>query len=92
MTAFALVGLLVALLLAYGAMLALIIDCNEDSGSTCSRGGFAQLGLALVGVVLSLVAFIAGITGRSRPGVWLAASAATFAVWIVLIFAIGEID
>lgn len=84
------VSFVVALVLAYGAGLLLIVDCNEDYGSECSTGGYSQFGIALLGTALALGALIAGVAGRSRPGVWLCSSALVFMVWFVVIFAVGE--
>jgi hypothetical protein len=80
----------VALVFAYGAGLLLIIDCNEESYSTCSKGGYGQLALALVGFGFALCGLIAAVTSRWRPGLWVCAAAATFTVWLVVAFAVGE--
>jgi hypothetical protein len=86
----AVVCFLISLAFAYGAMLFLIIDCNEDTQSVCSSGGYGQFGIALVGLALSLGALIAGVLGRFRPGAWLCAASIAWATWIVVIFAVGE--
>jgi hypothetical protein len=90
MPALALVTLLVALALGWFALVILIVDCNEDVGSECSAGGYGQFAIALTGVVLAFGALIAGLTGRSRPDVWLVATALTSVTWFLVIFAVSE--
>ena len=86
----AVLSFVLALAFAYGAGLLLIVDCNEESYSKCSTGGYSQLGVALVGAGLALCGLIAAVANRSRPGVWICAAAATFGVWFVIIFVVGE--
>ena len=81
--------LLISLALAFAAMVLLIIDCQEDSQSVCSTGGYGQFAVALLGVALSFGALIAGAVGRGRPGVWLCAAVFAFATWFVVAFAVG---
>jgi hypothetical protein len=88
--AFALLALLVALPLAYLSMLLLIVDCSEESYSECSTRGYAQFGIALTCAALAVGALVAGVTGRSRPRLWLLAGVLTFATWLLVVFAVGE--
>ena len=86
----AILSFVLALAFAYGAGLVLIVDCNEESYSTCSTGGYTQFGLALVATGLALCGLIAAVANRSRPGLWICAAAATFGVWFVVLFVVGE--
>ena len=83
----ALATLLVAFVVGYAAGVILVIDCNEESYSVCSTRGYSQFAIALTGVVLAFGALIAGLIGRTRPGLWLCATGLAFAVWLVVLFA-----
>lgn len=73
--------LLGAFVLSSLAWLFRVIDCSEESYSTCSTSGRVQLLMALAGLVPALGMMIQSGRGRGRPALWLLATALVYATW-----------
>jgi hypothetical protein len=80
-TPLACLTLLGAFVLSSLAWLFRVIDCSEESYSTCSTSGRVQLLMALAGLVPALGMMIQSGRGRGRPALWLLATALVYATW-----------